>query len=65
MNDFENAAIKMAKKEGCRGVICGHIHQPADFKLPEGHYLNSGDWVENRSAILVDQNNNFEIFYFK
>jgi len=65
INDFENAAIKMAKKEGCRGVICGHIHQPADFKLPEGHYLNSGDWVENRSAILVDQNNNFKIFYFE
>jgi UDP-2,3-diacylglucosamine pyrophosphatase LpxH len=62
INDFETAAIKMAKKHGCNGVICGHIHQPADIQLPEGHYLNSGDWVENMTAILIDNNNNFSIF---
>jgi UDP-2,3-diacylglucosamine pyrophosphatase LpxH len=62
INDFETAAIKMGKKHGCYGVICGHIHQPADIELPEGHYLNSGDWVENRTAILLDNNNNFTIF---
>ena len=62
INDFEVAAIKMSKKHGCHGVICGHIHQPADIQLPEGHYLNSGDWVENMTAILLDNNNNFSIF---
>jgi UDP-2,3-diacylglucosamine pyrophosphatase LpxH len=62
INDFETAAIKMGKKHGCHGVICGHIHQPANIELPEGHYLNSGDWVENRTAILLDNNNNFTIF---
>lgn len=62
INDFETAAIKMAKKNGCNGVICGHIHQPCDIQLSEGHYLNSGDWVENRTAILLDNKNNFSIF---
>ena len=62
INDFESEAIKMAHKNGCHGVICGHIHQPADITTKDGHYLNSGDWVENRTAILLDFSNKFTIF---
>jgi UDP-2,3-diacylglucosamine pyrophosphatase LpxH len=61
INDFETAAIKLANKHNCQGVICGHIHQPADIKLPNGHYLNSGDYIENLTAILLDYDNIFSI----
>jgi UDP-2,3-diacylglucosamine pyrophosphatase LpxH len=44
----------MAEKQGCDGVICGHIHQPEDRMINGKRYLNSGDWVENMSAILID-----------
>lgn len=54
VNDFEVTALSMATKKGCNGVICGHIHQPADIIINGYRYLNSGDWVENMSAILVD-----------
>ena len=62
INDFEIAAIKMASKHGCQGVICGHIHQPADLMINGTRYLNSGDWVENRTAILLDYQDKFTIF---
>lgn len=62
INDFEVAAIKMASKHGCQGVICGHIHQPADLVINGARYLNSGDWVENRTAILLDYQDKFTIF---
>jgi len=62
VNDFETTAIKMAIKNDCVGVICGHIHQPADRSIEGSHYLNSGDWVENRTAILLDNQNKFNIF---
>jgi len=62
INDFEIAAIKMASKHGCQGVICGHIHQPADLMINGARYLNSGDWVENRTAILLDYQDKFTIF---
>jgi len=55
INDFETTALKMAKKKGCEGVICGHIHQPNNKIINGKQYLNSGDWVENMSAILIDQ----------
>jgi UDP-2,3-diacylglucosamine pyrophosphatase LpxH len=52
----------MAAQNGCHGVICGHIHQPADLHINGAHYLNSGDWVENRTAILLDYQSNITIF---
>ena len=56
INDFETTALSMAHKKGCNGVICGHIHQPED-RIINGHrYLNSGDWIENMSAILIGKN---------
>lgn len=54
VNDFEVTALSMATKKGCSGVICGHIHQPADRMINGHRYLNSGDWVENMSAICID-----------
>ena len=54
VNDFEITALSMATKKGCNGVICGHIHQPADRMIGGKRYLNSGDWIENMSAICVD-----------
>jgi Icc-related predicted phosphoesterase len=42
-------------------VLCGHIHQPAfrQVTTPKGNtlYLNSGDWIENLTALeYVDGN---------
>lgn len=64
INDFETVAIKMGHKNGCDGVICGHIHQPGDYMTKDGHYLNCGDWVENKSAILLDDTNKLKIYNF-
>jgi UDP-2,3-diacylglucosamine pyrophosphatase LpxH len=61
INDFETTAVKMAYKEGCDGVICGHIHQPAEYRTQNGHYMNTGDWVENKTAIIVDQDNKISL----
>lgn len=54
VNDFETTALKMAHKKGCDGVICGHIHQPEDRMIDGKRYVNSGDWIENMTAIIVD-----------
>jgi UDP-2,3-diacylglucosamine pyrophosphatase LpxH len=54
VNDFEVTALSMGTKKGCNGVICGHIHQPADRMIDGKRYLNSGDWIENMSAICID-----------
>ncbi len=55
INDFENTASELAIDQGYDYVICGHIHQPqmrpVANKKGTTLYLNSGDWVENLSAL--------------
>ncbi len=51
IGDFEETAIRLAKEQGYDFVICGHIHQPQIRKVGDVTYLNSGDWVENLTAL--------------
>ena len=62
VNDFEVTALSMATKKGCDGVICGHIHQPEDRIINGKRYLNSGDWIENMSAICIDKDENLYLY---
>lgn len=64
ITDFEVSATKLARQHNCTGVICGHIHVPEDRQIDGVHYLNSGDWVENMTAILIDHDNSIEIKEF-
>ncbi|RNC87323.1 MAG: UDP-2,3-diacylglucosamine diphosphatase [Winogradskyella sp.] len=55
IGDFEKTASDLAIQNGYEYVICGHIHQPTiEVKTnSKGSttYLNSGDWVENFTAL--------------
>jgi UDP-2,3-diacylglucosamine pyrophosphatase LpxH len=51
---FEEAIVRFARADNVSGVICGHIHSPAIRQIGEAEYFNSGDWVENCSALVED-----------
>ena len=55
VNNFETTAAEIAIENGYDYVVCGHIHQPQIKKIAvkdkEVTYLNSGDWVENATAL--------------
>lgn len=68
IDNFENTAIELAIEHQYQYVICGHIHQPqqrTEF-MNKGHttYLNSGDWVENLTA-LEYENKTWSIYHYK
>jgi UDP-2,3-diacylglucosamine pyrophosphatase LpxH len=52
LSRFEQRLAEQANASGCHGVICGHIHTPTLKRLGDIHYCNTGDWVENCSALL-------------
>lgn len=64
ITDFEEQLSSVAKQEGCDGIICGHIHHPADKMIDGIHYLNSGDWVETLSALAEDDKGNWKVIYY-
>lgn len=59
INDFENTVCEIAAENGFKFVVCGHIHYPIIKKIQTPHgevtYLNSGDWIENLTALEYHQ----------
>lgn len=55
ISDFEHTASELAIENHYDYVICGHIHEPKMTrkvnKKGTTFYLNSGDWVENLTAL--------------
>ncbi len=68
IGDFEQTAAELAIEKKYDYVICGHIHQPQKrvINTKEGSvtYLNSGDWIENLTA-LEYQHNEWQIFQYQ
>lgn len=55
INNFETTCADIAIDNGYDFVLCGHIHQPEIKTLTNEKgsvtYMNSGDWIENLTAI--------------
>ena len=60
INDVEKTATEIAIENQFDYVVCGHIHQPQikEIRNQKGKtiYLNSGDWIENLTALEYYEN---------
>jgi len=68
ISDFETTAAEIAIEKKYSYVICGHIHKP-QMKMVENEngkvlYLNSGDWIENLTA-LEYKKEAWSIYHYK
>ena len=59
LSDYEHTAAEIALDNGYNTVINGHTHLPCikDINTERGtiKYLNSGDWVENMTALEYNE----------
>ncbi len=55
INNFETTVCDIAVDNNYQYVVCGHIHQPeirtVDTEKGSVIYMNSGDWIENLTAL--------------
>ena len=68
INNFEETVANYAIQKGFDYVICGHIHHPeireiSNTKGKKVTYLNSGDWIENLSALEYNKKK-WSIYYY-
>lgn len=68
INQYEESVIQFGFNKGYDFVICGHIHQPENriYKNSENkeiRYLNSGDWIENMTALEYHKKK-WTIYYY-
>lgn len=68
ISDFETTAAEIAIDKKYDYVVCGHIHKPQMRTVTNENgsvvYLNSGDWVENLTA-LEYKNAEWSIYEYK
>lgn len=65
VDNYEDKLHDLASSRGYKGIICGHIHTPADKLVQGTHYMNSGDWVETMSCIVEHHDGRMELLYYK
>ena len=56
ITSFEEEIVRQGIKHNCSTVMCGHIHHPEDKLIGDVRYLNCGDWIENNSYIIYNEN---------
>lgn len=68
IDNFETTATDLAIDNQFDYVVCGHIHQPCIKKIetPKGNceYLNSGDWIENLTALEYN-NERWTLYHYQ
>ncbi|HWX11462.1 MAG TPA: UDP-2,3-diacylglucosamine diphosphatase [Trinickia sp.] len=64
ISSFETVMIDEARRRGCDGVVCGHIHK-AEIRDVDGLvYCNDGDWVESLSALVETVEGELQLVYW-
>jgi UDP-2,3-diacylglucosamine pyrophosphatase LpxH len=56
ITSFEDQLIYQSKKRNCNHVVCGHIHFPVIKKVDGITYINCGDWIENNTYVIYNEN---------
>ena len=68
VSNFETTAAEIAIQKKYSYVVCGHIHKPQMKEIENEHgkvlYLNSGDWIENLTA-LEYKKQKWSLYYYK
>jgi len=64
ISHFERAMAAEARRRGCDGVVCGHIHKAEIRSIDGVLYCNDGDWVESMTALVETFEGHLEIVYW-
>jgi UDP-2,3-diacylglucosamine pyrophosphatase LpxH len=62
LTDFRDRAVLAAARDHkADGVICGHIHRSDHRLIGNILYVNDGDWVQNRTAVVEERSGALQV----
>lgn len=65
ISKFEECVIQHAHNNKTQTILCGHIHHAEIRQYNDILYINTGDWVENCTAIVETSDGNIQIIRWK
>lgn len=64
IGQFEKFMADFARRKGYQAIICAHNHYPTIKRVDGIEYMNSGDWVNSLSALVEDENGQWQLSYY-
>jgi UDP-2,3-diacylglucosamine pyrophosphatase LpxH len=64
LSRYERSLSDYARRKGCDGVICGHLHTPKIAERDGFVYCNTGDWVEHCTALIEGNDGTLSLLQF-
>jgi UDP-2,3-diacylglucosamine pyrophosphatase LpxH len=64
LSRYERSLSDYARRKGCDGVICGHLHTPKIAERDGFVYCNTGDWVEHCTALVEGNDGTLSLLQF-
>jgi UDP-2,3-diacylglucosamine pyrophosphatase LpxH len=65
ISQFEQIMAQEARRRGCDGVVCGHIHKAEIRDIGGVLYCNDGDWVESMTALAETFDGELELIRWR
>ena len=65
ISDFEHVMAAEARRRGCSGVVCGHIHKAEIRSIDGTLYCNDGDWVESLTALVETFDGDLQLIHWR
>jgi UDP-2,3-diacylglucosamine pyrophosphatase LpxH len=65
ITDFEHVMTTEARRRGCDGVVCGHIHKAEIREIDGILYCNDGDWVESLTALVETFDGELKLIHWR
>jgi UDP-2,3-diacylglucosamine pyrophosphatase LpxH len=65
ISEFEHIMAQEARRRGCDGVVCGHIHKAEIRDIGGVLYCNDGDWVESMTALVETFDGELELIRWR
>ena len=61
---FRRKLLEHARGQRVTGIICGHVHLPQMLQDEGIEYINTGDWLENASAVVELESGELVLFNY-
>jgi UDP-2,3-diacylglucosamine pyrophosphatase LpxH len=58
---FQRRLIEFTRQRGMDGIVCGHVHFPQIVQSDGILFINTGDWLENASALIEQTDGSLEL----
>ena len=65
ISSYETTVVNYCKTSSNDSILCGHIHKPEITTIDGVKYYNTGDWIENNTFIVENNDGEMQLIKYE